>query len=123
LTLVSEGILSYYNAIEFVENILFKKNKDYRSTIFALSIDQDYPTFFNLTLTKILNKFQNSLEELSLETFESHLETTFKAIYSEYLIKDMKEILRPSRNPVLRFIQRCIITPTYTIHTIYFRSR
>ena len=119
LALVSEGILSYYNAIEFIENILFKKNKDYRSTIFELSSDQDYPTFFNLTLTKILNKFQNSLEELSLETFESHLETTFRAIYSEYLIKDMKEILRPSRNPVLRFIQRCIITPTYILFTPY----
>ena len=119
LALISEGILSYYNAIEFVENILFQKNKDYRNTIFKLSNDQDYPTFFNITLTKILNRFQNSLEEKDLVSFEKILETTFKAIYAEYLIKDMKEILKPSRNPVLKFVQRCIITPTYILFTPY----
>ena len=119
LALISEGILSYYNAIEFVENILFNKNKDYRKTIFEVCNDQDYPTFFNLTLTKILNKFQNSLEEKNLSAFESILETTFKAIYAEYLIKDMREILKPSRNPVLKFVQRCVITPTYILFTPY----
>ena len=119
LALVSVEILSYYNAIEFVENILFQKNKDYRSTIFALSTDEDYPTFFNLTLTKILNDLQNSFEELDLETFESILETTFKAIYSEYFIKGMKETLKPSKNSLLRFIQRCVITPTYILFTPY----
>ena len=119
LALISEGILSYYNAIEFVENILFQKNKDYRKTIFEVCNDQDYPTFFNLTLTKILNRFQNSLEEKNLTNFESILEATFKSIYSEYLIKDMKEILKPSRNPVLRFVQRCVITPTYILFTPY----
>ena len=119
LALVSEGILSYYNAIEFVENILFQKNKDYRSKIFGLSSDQDYPTFFNLTLTKVLNYLQNTFEELDLETFESILETTFKAIYSEYLIKGMKEALKPSKNSLLRFIQRCVITPKYILFTPY----
>ena len=119
LALISEGILSYYNAIEFVENILFQKNKDYRKTIFEFSNDQDYPTFFNITLTKILNRFQNSLEEKTLTNFEKILETTFKSIYAEYLVKGMKEILKPSRNPVLRFIQRCIITPTYILFTPY----
>ena len=119
LALVSEGILSYYTAIEFVENILFQKNKDYRKTIFEVSSDQDYPTFFNLTLTKILNRFQNSLEEKNLSDFENILETTFKAIYSEFLLKDMKEILKPSRNPVLKFVQRCVITPTYILFTPY----
>ena len=119
LALISEGILSYYNAIEFVENILFQKNKDYRKTIFEVCEDQDYPTFFNLTLTKILNRFQNSLEEKNLNDFESILEATFKSIYAEYLVKDMKEILKPSRNPVLKFVQRCIITPTYILFTPY----
>ena len=119
LALVSEGILSYYNAIEFIENILFQKKKDYRKTIFEPCLDLDYPVFFNLTLTKILNKFQNSLEEKNLSSFELILESTFKALYSEYLIKDMKEILRPSRNPVLKFVQRCIITPTYILFTPY----
>ena len=119
LALVSEGILSYYTAIEFVENILFQKNHDYKSTIFEVCSNQDYPTFFNITLTKILNRLQNSLEEKNLSSFEKILERTFKGIYAEYLIKDMKEILRPSRNPVLKFVQRCIVTPTYILFTPY----
>ena len=45
LALISEGILSYYNAIEFIENIIFQKKKDYRSTIFESSTDQEYPIF------------------------------------------------------------------------------
>ena len=119
LALVSEGILSYYTAIEFVENILFQKKTDYRKSIFKECTDLDYPVFFNLTLTKILNKFQNSLEEKNLSSFESILKSTYIAIYSESLIKEMKEILRPSRNPVLKFVQRCVITPTYILFTPY----
>ena len=119
LALISEGILSYYTAIEFVENIIFQKKRDYRQEIFKESSDQDYPTFFNLTLTKILNKLQNSLEEKKLSEFDSLLESTFKYLYSEYLIKDMKEILKPSRNPTLKYVQRCVITPTYIIFTPY----
>ena len=119
LALVSEGILSYYTAIEFIENIIFQKKTDYRKSIFQGCTDLDYPVFFNLTLTKILNKFQNSLEEKNLSSFESILKSTYNAIFSEYLIKDMKELLRPSRNPVLKFVQRCVITPTYTLFTPY----
>ena len=119
LALISEGILSYYTAIEFVENILFQKKKDYYKEIFKESSDIDYPTFFNLTLTKILNRYQNSLEEKTLSEFEQILKTTFKYIYSEYLIKGMKEILKPSRNPNLKYVQRCVITPTYIIFTPY----
>ena len=119
LALISEGILSYYTAIEFIENILFQKKRNYRKEIFKESSDQDYPTFFNLTLTKILNKYQNSLEEKSLNQFESIIESTFKYIYSIYLIKDMKEILKPSKNPTLKYIQRCVITPTYILFTAY----
>ena len=119
LALISEGILSYYTAIEFIENILFKKKRNYREEIFKESSDQDYPTFFNLTLTKILNKYQNSLEEKTLPQFELIMESTFKYIYSEYLIKDMKELLKPSRNPTLKYVQRCVITPTYVLFTPY----
>ena len=119
LALISEGILSYYTAIEFVENIIYKKKKDYRNDIFKESSDQDYPTFFNLTLTKILNKYQNSLEEKSLKELEIIMNSTFKYIYSEYLIKDMKVLLKPSRNPILKYVQRCVITPTYILFTPY----
>ena len=119
LALISEGILSYYTSIDFIENILFNKRRNYRQEIFKESSDQDYPTFFNLTLTKILNKYQNSLEEKTLLQFESILESTFKYIYAEYLLKDMKDLLKPSRNPTLKYVQRCIITPTYILFTPY----
>ena len=120
VALVSEGILSYYNAMEFAENILFQKSKDYLESIFSQCENpDDYPTFFNLTLTKILNKYQNSLEEHSLSYFESVLKTTFEGVYAEYITKGSKEILKPSKNPILTHVQRCIITPTYILFTPY----
>ena len=120
VALVSEGILSYYNAIEFVENILFNKKNNYSDTIFSKcqNIDE-YPIFFNLTLTKILEKYQNSLEEKTLLSFEYELQTTFNGLYAEYLIKGLREILKPSKNPILTHVQRCIITPTYILFTPY----
>ena len=117
--LVSEGILSYYNAIEFSENLLFHKNKNYLKEIFYQCNIDEYPIFFNLTLTKILEKFQNSLEEQTLPSFEYELQTTFNGLYAEYLTKGLQEILKPSRNPVLTHVQRCIITPTYILFTPY----
>ena len=120
VALVSEGILSYYNGIEFIENILFQKSKDYLKTIFSQCNNiNDYPTFFNLTLNKILNKFQNSLEEQNLSSFEYEMKTTFDGVYAEYITKGMKEILKPSKNPILTNVQRCIITPTYVLFTPY----
>ena len=121
LALISEGILSYYTAIDFIENILYQKNRNYRKEIFKNSSDQDYPTFFNLTLTKILNKYQNSLEEKTLSEFESIMESTFKYLYSEYIDKEkkMNELLKPNKNTKLIYIQRCIITPTYILFTPY----
>ena len=97
IALVSEGILSYYHAIEFTENILFQKNNDYKENIFSKleleNSDTDlYPIFFNLVLTKILNKYQNSLEEQSLAIFESNLKITFEEIYAEYVIKGLENI-------------------------------
>ena len=124
IALVSEGILSYYHAIEFTENILFQKNNDYKENIFSKleleNSDTDlYPIFFNLVLTKILNKYQNSLEEQSLAVFESNLKITFEEIYAEYVIKGLENILKPSKNPILMNVQRCIITPTYVLFTPY----
>ena len=120
VALVSEGILSYYNAMEFAENILFQKSKDYMETIFSQCENtDDYPTFFNLTLTKILNKYQNSLEEHTLSYFESEMKSTFEGLYAEYITKGFKEILKPSKNPILTHVQRCIITPTYILFTPY----
>ena len=119
LALISEGILSYYNAIEFAENIIFNKNKNYRKTIFKICKDEEYPIIFNLTLEKLLNKYQNSLEEKTLTQFEEDLSFTFKSIYKQYILKGEKDIINPSKNTFLIPVQRCIITPTYILFAPY----
>ena len=120
VALVSEGVLSYYTAIELTENILFQKNVDYFTKIFSVLENKDlYPIFFNLVLTKLLNKFQNSLEEQTLPIFELNIKNAFDALYAEYTNKGLKEILKPSKNPILTNVQRCIITPTYMLFTPY----
>ena len=120
VALVSEGVLSYYTAIELIENILFQKNVDYFTKIFSVLENKDlYPIFFNLVLTKLLNKFQNSLEEQTLPIFELNIKNAFDALYAEYTNKGLKEILKPSKNPILTNVQRCIITPTYILFTPY----
>ena len=116
LALVSECILSYYNASKLIENILDKK---YRSTIFNQCRHEDFPKFFNLTLNKILDKYQNSLEEKSLPDFENEMKKIFKPLYEKYELDGMEEIWRPSKNKLLKRIQRCVITPSYILFTPY----
>ena len=119
LALISEGILSYYNAIEFVENILFNKNKNYRRLIFKKCKDEEYPILFNLTLEKLLDKYQNSLEEKTLSQFEEDLSFIFKSVYKQYIIKGTQDIINPTKNSFLIPVQRCTITPTYIIFAPY----
>ena len=116
LALVSECILSYYNASKFIENLL---NDKYRNTIFQQCRIEDFPKFFNLTLNKILDKYQNSLEEKSLVDFENEMKKIFNLLYDQYRIIGMEEIWRPSKNKILKRIQRCVITPSYILFTPY----
>ena len=119
LSLISEGILSYYTAIEFVENILYNKSKNYKETIFKKCAENDYPLLFNLSLEKLLDKYQNSLQEKSLLKFESDLTFTFNSVYSQYLIKSPKDIINPTKNSFLIPVQRCTITPTFILFAPY----
>ena len=119
LALISEGILSYYNAIEFVENIIFEKNKNYKNTIFKNCKEEEYPILFNLTLEKFLDKFQNSFEEKTLSQFEKDLLFNFKSVYKQYTIKGVNNIINPSKNSFLVPVQRCTITPTYILFAPY----
>ena len=116
MALVSECILSYYNASKFIENLL---NDKYRNTIFQQCRIEDFPKFFNLTLNKILDKYQNSLEEKSLPDFENEMKKIFNLLYDQYRIIGMEEIWRPSKNKILKRIQRCVITPSYILFTPY----
>ena len=116
LALVSECILSYYNASRLLENLL---NGTYRNGIYELCRDEDFPKFFNLTLNKILDKYQNSLEEKSLKEFEEEIKNTYELLYAQYETEGLEEISRPSKNRTLERLQRCIITPTYILFTPY----
>ena len=118
LALVSECILSYYNASKFLEK-LFSNNFDYRMTIFDKCSYEQFPKFFNLTLNKILDKYQNSGEEKSLKEFEEEMKNIFNLLYTQYEIEGFEEIWRPSKNKMLKRIQRCIITPTYILFFPY----
>ena len=117
LALVSECILSYYNGVKFLNNLLFE-NK-YRNDIFNKCTNEEFPIFFNITLTRILDKNQNSLIEKSINEFEIEMKNTFESIYSQYESEGLEEILKPSKNEILMRIQRCVITPTYILFTPY----
>lgn len=118
LALISENILSYYNAIDFVENILMLKEKNYKESIFKECSLQDYPLLFNETLTRILDTYQNSGDEYTLALFENLLRDTFVLVNNDFITKGM-EITQPSKNKNLIRIQRAIVTPTYTLFTPY----
>ncbi len=116
LALVSENILSYYNGVKFLDNFLIEGRY---CKIFNKCKDKDFPKFFNITLTKILDKYQNSLEEKSLKEFEKEMKKTFDSLYSQYENEGLEEVLKPSKNPILMRVQRCVITPTYILFTPY----
>ena len=115
LALVSECILSYYNASALLDKLL---KGEYIKTIFKCRYE-DFPKFFNLTLNKILDKYQNSLEEKSLKEFEEEMKNIFELLYAQYEILGLEEIWKPSKNRALKRLQRCIITPTYILFTPY----
>ena len=117
LAFISECILSYYNGVEFLDNLIFKGK--YKNDIFNKCTNEVFPQFFNITLTKILDKYQNSLKEMTVADFESEMKNTFDALYARYESEDLEEILKPSKNEILMRVQRCIITPTYILFTPY----
>ena len=117
LALISECILSYYNGEKFLDNLLNKGM--YRKDIFDKCRDEDFPEFFNLTLTKILDKYQNSLIELTLKELEKEMESQFNYLYDQYESVGKEEIFKPSKNEILMRVQRCVITPTYILFTPY----
>jgi RNA-dependent RNA polymerase len=93
--------------------------KIYKDSIFKYCQNEDFPIFFNLTLTKILDKFQGSLKEKSLNKFEKEMKRTFNSLYAQYESEGLEKVLKPSKNPILMRIQRCVITPTYILFTPY----
>ncbi len=117
LALISENIISYYNAILFVEKFLFDEKENYKNTIFENT--DNYPLLFCETLNKILDTFQGQDKEFNLNNFEDELIKKYNIINADYKSKGEKYITRASNNPKLIRIQRSIITPTYTLFTPY----
>jgi len=117
VALVSECILSYYNGVKLLSNLLI--DNKYKEDIFEKCTNETFPIFFNLTLTKILDKYQNSFEEKSLKELEDEMKSAFEALYAQYESEGLDEILKPSKNEILMRVQRCVITPTYILFTPY----
>ncbi len=105
--------------MEFSENIIYSKSQNYKEAIFKKIKPEEYPLLFNLSLEKLLDKYQNSLEEKSLNELESDLNFTFNSVYSQYLLKSEKDIINPSKNSFLIPVQRCTITPTFILFAPY----
>ena len=99
-------------------NNLLIENK-YKEDIFEKCTNEIFPIFFNLTLTKILDKYQNSLEEKSLKELEGEMKSTFDGLYAQYESEGLDEMIKPSKNEILMRVQRCVITPTYILFTPY----
>ena len=118
LALVSENILSYFNAIKFLEELLLSQD-EYKKEIFGKCNKDIFPTLFNLCLTKILDKYQSSLEEKTLVELDEEMKIIFDSIYAQYESEGLKEVLKPSENDILMRVQRCVITPTYILFTPY----
>lgn len=119
LGIISENILSYYNSIEFIENVVFNHKTNYKETFFRICKNEEYPLFLNESLTRILDDFQGMGTEFSLKEFEKKLEQVFTRLYSDFLARGIEYITRPSRNKTLIKIQRVIITPSYCLFTPY----
>ncbi len=118
LAIVSEGILTYFNAIEFVDNLLFNK-KNYKQIIFDICSENEFPLFLIESLNKLIDTFQNRGIEFILSDFEKELKKIFILVYNNYINFGIDYITRASKNPNLLRIQRIIITPTFTLFTPY----
>ena len=130
LAVVSENLLSYYNAIKFMEKFIstdFYKKKTFKEIFEECSIEK-YPLFVNETLTRFLDANQSTQTQNSLAGFEQKLRDTFIVIFEEYKsllnggdddTNAVKQITKPSKNDNLLRIQRVIVTPTYTYFTPY----
>ena len=112
--LISENILSYYNAIEFISKL-----QKLRESYFSICSPEEFPVLLNETLTRILDSYQNMGTEFTLCEFDLKVKEKFESLYSDYKIKGLEYITKASRNKSLIRIQRAIVTPTYTLFTPY----
>ena len=120
LALISENILSYFNAIELVQKILrLDDDIDYKLKIFEESNNDEYPIFLTETLTRIIDSHQGSGKEYSISEFELLMREHFLFVYNNYKCYGNEFIKSPSQNEKLIRIQRIIVTPTYTLFTPY----
>ena len=99
LAIISENILSYFNCIEFIENLFFSK-KDYKKITHA-NDNNLFPIFFNETLNRILDTHQNIGTEITIEQFEKELDQFYQIIQNEFNLNGLDYVTRPGKNPNL----------------------
>ena len=98
LAIISENILSYFNCIEFIENLFFSK-KDYKKITHA-NDNNLFPIFFNETLNRILDTHQNIGTELTIEQFEKELVQFYQIIQNEFNLNGLDYVTLPEKTQI-----------------------
>ena len=112
--IVSENILSYFNAIEFMENFIQKKG--FKNEIFNEIPNKNYPNLIIKILSKIIDDYQNSGIEFTSDEFINLIKKYYKIIKEE-----KKE--NSTNNFELMKLQRILVTPTYVLFTPYIYEK
>jgi len=144
LVLVSNCILSYFNALDFIKNL---ENQDYFFNLFFPQNKQNKMDFYNTNLNseediyyfiedeeqiintelfieclvKIINIKLNSFCDLDLESFEDLFRQNYKVLFLKFYCDNETNNLK-EKSPLSKFLirsQRVIVTPTYTVFAPY----
>jgi len=137
LVLISNNIISYFNALDFIHNL---QNENYFKNLFYLTNkekeEDDLPeeNIFHLiedingiinielfieNLIKIINLKINSFCDLDLESFEELFRQNYKIIFLKFYSENKQNLKESSYSKFLIRSQRLMVTPTYTIFAPY----
>jgi len=114
LVIISENILSYFNAIQLFEKII--QNENYFQHNF--DIEDFKPQFFTEALLKLINLYKGTDVELTISNFEENL----RRLYNDIKLEDGIYINTKKNKRLIRTM-RVIVTPTYTLFMPYIEDQ
>jgi hypothetical protein len=116
---VSENILSYFNAILFLEKIFKYPSYDYFRHHFD---NEDFNAMlFSEALIKLIDLFKNSGRELTIASFEQELISLYKTCKLEWEINGDTAFKKKNKRLIRN--QRILVTPTYTLFMPYIEDQ
>lgn len=119
LVAISENILSYFNAILFIEKIFKYPGHDYFRHHFD---NEDFNTMlFSEALIKLVDLFKNSGRELTVSYFEQELISLYRTCKLEWEINGDAAFKKKNKRLIRN--QRILVTPTYTLFLPYIEDQ